>query len=415
MKWKKVLVLFLACTFLLSGCEERVLVEKLKETDFDNVITYDVPHFDDTPVALFGWGYLAKVKGKYGFIDNEGKIIVPFQYDRVSHFGNDENITLHSDNKDYPSLGLKYYYPSHKQNEIYRAKMIYAFDVDTNKKYTFKNGKGKECDNFSNASIVYEYVQGHEKELKDVYSVRDVDQYYIYSKENDEMYGPYRSTDVACFALQDDQDTMKYYNDGAHDYIRGLILERVEDGRYRLRNVDSDAVSEYHFDKVDFLSDDSAKVYVGAKQGIVDKDCNLVALGKVDDVSEPINGRTYVKKNGNWQLVKLKPLSHQEMKERANQIVNETYQIRKQFTGTQEVWDYEEHEPYKHIEQLALTQLYVMAKDGLSEEEKTLLKEDLKHNTIWEDNPFLLIEQLGAFFDHLADDEKANEKAKEEM
>ena len=321
---KRFFALGMAC-LLLAGCSTNEVEKEsdepyeIVETNFDDVILEEVPNFEDTPIALYHDGYLVKVDGKYGFIDNDGQFETPAEYDQVFHFGGNDNITLIQDDHD-KMIGLEHLKPNPLVNGCEGPQFVYGYGEDVGiVKYDLYLQKLEKLEEklMFEVSKVYPYDENQNDTFLDDVFQGEYEGFYL--SDRDEIYGPYDYYEEASYAFQKDENVQKYYPSIAYGGYDGLFYTK-EDGGYRLHSIDTRQESELVFDKVEFLSDTSAKVYFDGYIGIVDNNCNLVIAGKVDDLSEPINGRAYVKKNDTWQLVRVQSYQEEELSKMVSEI-----------------------------------------------------------------------------------------------
>ena len=315
MKQKKFLLACLCAGLALSGCastekpkkedkveekkEEKKEAKKAdskKEKPAYEVISDRVDDFEETPVQYYGKGYVVKVNGRYGFIDENGQYIYEPTYASTYVMPSRDQVpTMYLKNDAGTGLSLK----DGSEQElgvgaIYRGE--YCFDSSYN---IYLDMNGNQTDEIPEKSVM-----AYKKEKEE--PLTEGQDYYIYSQPVGQFFGPYSIEEPAMYSIKAtyvDPD-LGFFGNGCDMNLSRLFYEKVEGG-YKIHNSETGKCLDTIFDKAEPLSDNSFYVEKGKEKGIVNEDCQLVLLGDYENVSEPLNGKAYVKVKGKWQLIQV--------------------------------------------------------------------------------------------------------------
>ena len=309
---KKIMtVLGLSLCMGLSACtvekpkEEVKEKEKVKETLDYTILEKESIQFDETPVAYFNKGYLVKVNGMYGFLGKDGTYIFEPQYPRL--LVSSDDVLLMNDSAEVMSIREEG--PRMFGGLGGAVTSSYVVDLENNGMgKQFRDGSYVE-ESLDTSRIVYEKVDGLSDPVG--YYLNEASNYYIYNKSSDTVYGPYTRDEMATFSFlavnknKQDETYSVYFDLGPNYYVSGLFYEKLDNGKFKIHVLDDSKVSKKEFDSVKFLNDTSARVKYKGKLGIVDQDGELCILEDCEDISEPIDGKAYIKLNGTWSFIKL--------------------------------------------------------------------------------------------------------------
>ena len=299
------------------------------KTDYE-IIDDKVPDFDQTPVQYYGKGYLVKVDGQYGFIDNDKNYEFEPKYSNIN-FDAIRNYLVIYENLGNTGIEIE----THKPVEAWGLGGVVAgvngFDRKTKQKYAIirmleddEKSKYEKLDTFNRSQTIYAFDKSNKPSPEVADTFRDAKEYYIYVKESNTIYGPYSKNEVPSFSLQKFGNGFFCFTGiGPNSTLCGLFYEKTNTGKYIIHSKDDKYKSDIEFDKVEFLSNDSAKVYMGDEIGIVNNKCELVVKGKYEDISEPIAGRSYIKVNGKWILAQVLTYTEAEIAEIAENLIDE--------------------------------------------------------------------------------------------
>lgn len=296
---------------------------KLNKTKYQKIKNLD--NFDMTPIAYNNQGYIVKVKNKYGFINSNGDYIVKPQYSGI--FINAQ--------KDSDEKGL--YFVEDAETKVDNKGVYLKSNDDVVSKTNISNGG---YGGVNQISLKYDdqkvYVcEGNSRIL--------LSKYKKYAKENDSVV-PNKSMKLASeyddgedkafitpnneiIELDDDNDENTFiiekseYNGKTSEVIltdnsaKGLVAGELND---KPIIVDETGVyfANVDFDYAKYASINGMQITNGRNKGVIiynSKNKNnvyngyeLAIYGLFDDVAQPINDKSIVKKDGQWQLVKLK-------------------------------------------------------------------------------------------------------------
>ena len=278
--------------FFVSACAPQ------EKTNYD-IIKENVAMFEETPVAYFDLGYLVKVDGQYGFMDENGEYL--FQPIYPSVIISEQDVLL-QDVKHGVTVSIKKQEPVPFGGLGGIITSTYVYDQEK-KEYgkVFMDGSYVKED-IDTSRIVYDKEDACKKGIHNLSLQAD---YYIYSKQNDMLYGPYDQDEYATYSYEQNKNPMLYFGLGPDYYRTGLFYEKVQN-QYRIHSADDRKMSKDLFDEVTFLSSQSARVKANNKIGIVNKDAEVLYFDDCQDASEPIRNQTFIKKDNKWNLVRLK-------------------------------------------------------------------------------------------------------------
>ena len=313
MKWVRMICLGVCSTLFLTACGNNVVdddpKEKPKENEVYQVVNEEMDSFDKTPVLYDGIGYLVQVDGMYGLMDENGNYVYEPSFPGVFYM-KDTVILRNSLNT---SDGINMMDGSDFVGSIGLVDGGYAivFDPDTEdvfqKSYVDMNGM---------ADMYLDLEKNEELRTYVVYAEPDVTTnpefykdipYYVYVDNTKKIYGPYDPYENASFTVEkirNQKEDEFVFDLETNIQIPNLFYVKTNKG-LEIHNRNDDKVSKKTFEKVEWLSNTSCKVYSGDEMGIIDADCNLVLWGKFEDVAQPYKGKTFVKEDGQWKLVQL--------------------------------------------------------------------------------------------------------------
>ena len=317
-----------AAMSLLSGNSKEVNQQDTTTKNGDSntvgykVIKEDVPQFDEVPIAAYDQGYVVKVDNHFGFIDPEGNYKIDPDYEVITRAIND------NENGGYYYCGFPTLGDSPSLNG--GTNFGYLLDVDGDDMQSCGNtGIG------GTGSFIYTYdgknvqikkttesadISGIDKTPKRTVAINatnytSFEEYYIYVPETNEGFGPYKNEEVPNFDLEEkglsehkqvgDFQTINLGIVHSQPVVNGIFWAH-EDGQYRI-------VSEYGeksedlYDEAKVISNDSILVKKGNQVGIVDENLKFVDLKdtSIEEMSKPIDGKCFIKKDGKWMLVEV--------------------------------------------------------------------------------------------------------------
>lgn len=285
----------------------------------------ELPMIEETPIDMYGEGYIVKVDGKYGFMDTDGNWLIPNEYEQLYFHGysnepedqvcfirgkdeetvsdgidlkrtldqlgdpacgntgyggyNPEYITLYEDD-----LGSTFYYDSET------GKKIPFHDLHHESEYSDSDLLDAYGDNRSNLMIVHP-------------STRDdqiiADTYYAISYTGN-VYGPFHKEDNFSFNFY-------HGNIAENTPVKGLVITKYSNSdAYHI--LDRFGSSEYEkpLKSAELISYNTVKIKSGKYMGIIDESLQVVLYGEFEDVSKPLNQKAFVKINDKWNIIELK-------------------------------------------------------------------------------------------------------------
>lgn len=286
---KKILLIILVC--FVSGCAQT------KNNSFD-IVKEDVEAFDETPIAYLDLGYIVRVDGQYGFMDENGTYIFEPCYSSILI---SEQDVLLQDPLHAVTISIKEQKPISFGGLGGMITSSYVYD-QTNEEYgkVFQD-KSYVKENVDRSRIVYRKEEATEKGIA---ALQDAD-YYIYIKNENRCYGPYTYDEYATYSYHQKDSQALYFDVGPDYTVSGLFYEKVNN-QYRIHTATDTKQTKELFDEVVFLSPQCAQVKQKDRIGIVDQEANVYMFDQVQDVSDEIHGKTWIKQDGHWHLVKLK-------------------------------------------------------------------------------------------------------------
>lgn len=301
--------------------------EALADVPINNNIDIikELPAFEETPIDMYGKGYIVKVDGKYGFMNTDGNWLIPNEYEQLYFHGysdepedqvcfikgkdeetisdgidlkrtldqsadtscgntgyggyNPEYITLYEDD-----LGSTFYYDSET------GKKISFHDLHHTSEYSDSGLLDAYGDNRSNLMIVH-------PSTRDNQIIEDT--YYAVSNSGN-VYGPFHEGDTFSFNL-------KHGNIAENTPVKGLVITKYSNSdTYHI--LDRFGTSEYEkpLKSAELISYNTVKIKSGKYMGIIDESLQVVLYGEFEDVSKPMNQKAFVKINGKWTIIELK-------------------------------------------------------------------------------------------------------------
>ena len=276
-----------------------------------NEKSYD---FDEVPVQYYGKGYLVKVDGKYGFIGSDGKYLYEPEYEAILMLDNEQDYFALKEKADsqeglFVNSGFEYPFGFGGTGSPYVSVIDSNADFVFNKNLLYSPDRSKEAPLYRNygdedVNRKGNYVIYDEEDAKDFETLNKDSHYYLFFRDKNKAYGPYYD-ESAYFKrdvlITEDKNVSDFYFPGINCIVNGLFYEKTDDG-YVIHNHDDSKCTEQAFQSVQWLSIDSARVSDGKHCGIVNKDCDLVVWGDYEDISEPLDGKAFVKEDGSWKL-----------------------------------------------------------------------------------------------------------------
>ena len=317
MKWFRILCCGVCSSLLFTACSSNVVdekpVEKPKEKEkvkeVYKVVNEEDYKFDKTPVLYDGIGYLVQVEGMYGLIDENGNYVYEPSFPGLYYLKDD--VILRNSLNTPDGINMMDGSDFMGGFGLVDGGYVNVFDPDTKdvfqKSYVDMNGM---------ADMYLDLPESEEFRTYVIYQDEDVTldpefynniPYYIYVMYSNEIYGPYNPEENAAFTVEKIRNEAMdeiVFDLETNIQIPNLFYVKTEDG-YVIHSMNDAKKSKKAFEDVEWLSSDCCKVYSGKKMGIIDKDCNLVIWGEFEDIAQPCNGMTYVKKDGSWKLVEL--------------------------------------------------------------------------------------------------------------
>lgn len=298
--------------------------------------------FDQTPVGFYHKGYLAKVNGKYGFIDENGKKLVDFKYADVLKVLNEStsshrfngpvsSVCMSLSGKQYttdPTAGIM-------KDSAYLENLL-GLNTDTSNDCYQPSGYGSAP---ANDPVYWDKESNSAKILHYNYEI-NLDQHWDYINASnysvafaDEIG---QRTDIRVYEnMQGFTDTTydhKYhvlnkkgvavtdktvsrvltyntYNCIYQTEVNGLYtasaVKDSETGKWALLGKDAKFLTKFKYDSMEVLDQYTFKFKEGNKIGIIDTSGNILIEGEFEDVTEPIHYKALIKKDGKWLQIKL--------------------------------------------------------------------------------------------------------------
>lgn len=250
------------------------------------IVETPVYHFQQTPIPVYDKGYIVKVSNKYGIIDLEGNYIVEPEYNSISIDGAVAEHTVFYKNGDTEGTSLEYLLKMSEENKVPETTEYAQVSINPNRNVTLPEGTSR--DDFSTPIAInledfwYEMFNGGQK-------------YYIWNPKNDRVFGPFDTSETAMFVL-DGTISDQYYP------VPGLFYSH-KDGQYTIYSNQGSSKTSQTFAYAKPISDSYMLVGNNNELGVIDSNLNVTFIGRVEDVSAPINGVDYVKIDGNWYRI----------------------------------------------------------------------------------------------------------------
>ena len=279
------------------------------------IMDTELPDFDYVPINFNNKGYIVSVDGKFGMMDAFGNWMKQTEYGSLF-------ATLMGDNKmTYCAVPTG------------EAALIGGFSFNSlfDNEQTF-------CGNSGFGGVVGYFVYAmkdngeyvlHYRDILNMTEGTDIDwsmaspkgnalivplmesidnydysQYFIGTTDGT-LYGPFDKSYQAAisqYGLEYSNTFQNLYSIGYELYGQFVIPEKEG---YRIYNNKGDKSFDQIVDSYQFITDEQIQYTIGKKVGILDKDLNvLIETDEFEDISTPMNGLFFAKKEGKWHVVR---------------------------------------------------------------------------------------------------------------
>lgn len=303
--------------------EEDETLAGVSTSKYDVVKT--LPKLEETPIDMYGKGYIVKVDGKYGFMDTNGDWVIPNEYeqlyfhgysdepeDRVCFIRGKDEETLNDGldlkgvleqsehttcgNTGYGGIYLGYI-------TLYEDDLgsTFYYDTETGKKIPFHDlhhtsdySDSGLMDSYGNKSTNLMIVNPSTRDDKLIYGT-----YYAISYTGN-VYGPFKEGDKFAFNFMHGEFPV-------NTPVNGLFLTKYN-GENTYRVLDRFGTSEYEkpLKSAELISTNTVRIKSGKYTGIIDESLQVVLFGEFEDVSKPLNQKAFVKMDGKWNIIEIK-------------------------------------------------------------------------------------------------------------
>ncbi|MBP3853252.1 MAG: WG repeat-containing protein [Erysipelotrichaceae bacterium] len=280
------------------------------------VISEDVPVFQRIPISYKGKGYIAKVDDSFGFIDTNGEWTIAPDYPSISFYPSG------SFHKTENTEGIwKTGVCMLNAEEEWAGDSMDAILEGNSMSYVMSGmggaGGGQYVVN-ENQEVIWNSATGDpepESEINNAYivfdenvSYTDYSEYYLYVRSTNTLFGPYQEKEAATFVMIPKSSGIQSLHLFVHqnDQISGLFFAE-EGGKYIVYTADGTQKTEEMYSKAKVISNDAVLVKKGDQWGIVDETLRFIDLKdpEIEEMSKPIDGKCYIRKNGTWMLVEI--------------------------------------------------------------------------------------------------------------
>ena len=200
--FKTLLTVFIGLNILVGCSSKPEKNETVQEVGYE-VISKDVPQFDEVPIAAYDQGYVVKVDNHYGFIDPEGNYKIDPDYEvitrGINEYINDGYFYCGFETlKDSPSLdgGKNFGYLLGVDGVDNESCGNSGFGGTTSFIYTYdgKNVQSEKTSEYADLSEVDKTPNRTVAINASDYTL--FEKYYIYVPETNEGFGPYKKEEV---------------------------------------------------------------------------------------------------------------------------------------------------------------------------------------------------------------------------
>ena len=341
--FKTLLTVFLGLDILVGCSSKTEKNETVQEVGYE-VISKDVPQFDEVPIAAYDQGYVVKVDNHYGFIDPEGNYKIDPDYEvitrGINEYINDGYFYCGFETlKDSPSLdgGTNFGYLLEVDGVDNESCGNSGFGGTTSFIYTY-DGKNVQIEKTSEYADLSEVDKTPKRTVAiNASNYTMFEEYYIYVPEINEGFGPYKNEEVPNFDLEGkgltehkqvgDFQTINLGFIHAQPIVQGIFWVH-EDGQYRIVSEHGEK-SEDLYDEAKVISNDSILVKKGNQVGIVDENLEFIDLKdtSIEEMSKPIDGKCFIKKDGKWTLVEIKGSKKEKKEEKQEEAQTISYVV----------------------------------------------------------------------------------------
>ena len=297
-----------------------------EETTQYSQVSKSAVQFDSAPVAVDGKGYIVEVDGKYGFIGSDQSYIVEAKFDNVSRYGfeKEEMVCFTSLNdssnlKGEPcgnGLGGTTPFRFAWDESLDKAIIMDSTNVGNPQEIIQIEYNGEidflGIDELPSGYQFYDMKDYLTSELEQIdYSLSESElkEQMIEIEKNRKVYIVKDGLKVD--ETQYDQAYVLYpqmTNDYSITRNRPISqLNAIRKGnKWALLDKDLNKISDFEYENLKPISNTSTYVEKDGYIGIIDEKGKLVLLGDFEEVSAPIDGKAYVKTNGEWIQIEIK-------------------------------------------------------------------------------------------------------------
>ena len=323
-------VLFGVCLCMLVGCAPVKESEQTQTSSEEEVksqytiLDTELPNFDYTPINFENKGYIVSVDGKFGMMDALGNWLKKTEYGSLfAELMTRKQVTYCAvptgDGVLSGGFALNSVFDdvnTNCGNSGYGGTSLYRVYV-TGENGNYATQYNNFGENVENADLDWNRVSPNGNALKFPYKDSngniDYNQYFV-GTASGEIFGPFDKEYAASINLQttDSHDTFQYlFNFDSTIYGHFVIPEKEG---YRIYNNQGNKSFDQIVDSYQFITDEQIQYTIGKKVGILDKDLNvLIETDEFEDVSAPMNGLFFAKKDGKWHVVRDTDVSDDEL------------------------------------------------------------------------------------------------------
>lgn len=255
--------------------------ELIGTIEYEYKLSYD--KYDD--VSVFADGFCAvKEEEKWGYVNNEGELVIPLQYEEAGTFG-----SLRAPVKEEQEL---YYIDKTGKKSMIIPKEIKAEKIGffENNIYAVGNAKGYQyCD--EEGTVLFGPYQEATTFNYDRAAVKQEDRWHFIKRDGQKL------NETTYQAVITDEKGISFRNERAF---------AVGEDEYQMLDTEGNVVSEETFtDAKVFLDNTYAAVRKGIRWGFVDKEGNMVIEPQFEEAHSFSHGFAAVKKGNTWGFINL--------------------------------------------------------------------------------------------------------------